>query len=125
MFNRFVLCMKIKGILSVLILSVALLTSCSKSAIKIPSDVLAKDSMMFIMMDIHIAESGVKTMNPDSVAINNKTYYDFIFKKHHVTEEQFRTSLTFYTENPELLQEIYAKMIEEMSKNEADAYKIK
>ena len=125
MFNRFVLDMKIKGILSALILGVVLLTSCSKSAIKIPSDVLAKDSMMFIMMDIHLAESGVKTMNPDSVAINNKTYYEFIFKKHHVTEEQFRTSLTFYTENPELLQEIYAKMIEEMSKNEADAYKIK
>ncbi len=79
---------------------------------------------MLIMMDIHLAESGVKTMNPDSVAINNKTYYNFIFNKHHISEEHFTKSLNFYTDNPELLQEIYTKMIEEMSKNEADAHKI-
>lgn len=124
MFNRFALFMKNIGILGLFVFCVALITSCSKSAITIPSDILPKDSMMFVMMDIHLAESGVKTMNPDSVAINNKTYYNFIFKKHHISEEQFTKSLNFYTDNPELLQEIYARMIEEMSKNEADAHKI-
>jgi hypothetical protein len=125
MFNRFVLGMKNKGILMLVILSISILTSCSKSAIKIPNDVIQKDSMMFIMMDIHIAEAGVKTLNADSVAINNKTYYEFIFKKHHVSEEQFRKSLTFYTDNPELLLEIYSKMTEEMSKKETEVFKLK
>ncbi len=117
--------MKNKGIVLIIILSITILTSCSKSAIKIPADVIQKDSMMFIMMDIHIAEAGVKTMNADSVAINNKTYYEFIFKNHHITEEQFQRSLTFYTDNPELLQEIYTKMTEEMSKKETEVFKIK
>lgn len=125
MLIRFVLCMKNKGIIVVVIFCLAILTSCSKSAIKIPDDVIHKDSMMFIMMDIHIAEAGVKTLNADSVAINNKTYYEFIFKNHHVSEEQFRKSLTFYTDNPELLQEIYTKMTEEMSKKETEVFKIK
>ncbi len=119
------MCMKNKGILVIIILSMAIFSSCSKSAIKIPEDVISKDSMMFILMDIHIAEAGVKTLNPDSVAINNKTYYEFIFKNHHVTDEKFRKSLTFYTDNPELLQEIYTKMTEEMSKKETEVFKLK
>ena len=125
MLIRIVLYMKNKGLLFSIFITVFVLSSCSKSAIKIPADVLAKDSMMNILMDIHIAEAGVKTLNPDSVAINNKTYYQFIFKNHHISEEQFRNSLSFYTNNPELLVEIYSKMTEEMSKKETEVYKIK
>lgn len=101
-----------------------LVASCSESAIKIPDDIIAKDSMVFIMMDIHIAEAGIKTLPNDSINLNNKTYYEFIYKKHSITEEQFQKSLRFYTYNPELLQEIYVKMTEEMSKKEASLNKL-
>jgi hypothetical protein len=117
--------MKNIGILILAILSVFIISSCSKSAIKIPDGIIAKDSMMFIMMDVHIAESGVKTLNADSTSINNKTYYEFIFKKYHISEAQFQKSLTFYTNNPELLEEIYTKMIEEMSRKETETYHLK
>jgi hypothetical protein len=112
------------GLLSIGVLLLFSIVSCSKSEIKIPADIIPKDSMVFIMMDVHIAEAGVKTLSADSVAINTKTYYAFIYKKHHITEEQFQKSLRFYTYNPELLQEIYIKMTEEMSKKEAEVSKM-
>lgn len=117
--------LKNKGIISVFIGMVLLLTSCSKSAVKIPDDIIPKDSMVFIMMDVHIAEAGVKTLPADSLLINTKTYYEFIYKKHHITEEQFQKSLRYYTYNPELLQEIYVRITEEMSKKETEVNKLK
>jgi hypothetical protein len=98
-------------------------SSCSKSAVKIPGDIISKDSMVFILMDVHIAEAGVKSLSADSLMINTKTYYEFIYKKHQITEEQFQKSMRFYTYQPELLQEIYVKMTEEMSKKEAEVNK--
>lgn len=80
--------------------------------------------MVFIMMDVHIAEAGVKTLSADSVGINTKTYYELIYKKHGITEEHFQRSLRYYTYNPEILQEIYTKMTEEMSKKEAEVNKL-
>ena len=54
--------------------------ACNQKNDDIPSNILSKDSMMNVLMDIHIAEAGVKTMAADSIAINTKSYYDFIFK---------------------------------------------
>lgn len=116
--------MKNRGIILVFISVVIFFSSCSKSAVKIPEDIIPKDSMVFIMMDVHIAEAGVKSLPADSLMINTKTYYEFIYKKHHITEEQFQKSLRYYTYNPELLQEIYTKITEEMSKKEAEVNKL-
>jgi site-specific recombinase XerD len=91
--------------------------ACSKPEVKIPNNVIPKDSMVFIMMDVHIAEAGVKSLSADSLMINTKTYYEFIYKKHQITEEQFQKSMRFYTYQPELLQEIYVKMTEEILAN--------
>lgn len=125
MLNSFVLGMKKMMRLSFFLMMSVFALSCSKSAIKIPSDIIPKDSMVFILMDIHIAEAGVKTLNADSVGINTKSYYEFIFKKHNISEEQYTKSMSFYTDNPVVLQEIYTKMTEEMSKKETEVYKFK
>lgn len=116
--------MKNKVLIGLVFIMLFVISSCSKSAVKIPDGIISKDSMVFIMMDIHIAESGIKSLPPDSVNDYTKTFYEFIFKKHHITEQQFRNSLGFYTYNPELMQEIYTKMTEEMSKKEAEVYKL-
>lgn len=116
--------MKNKGFISIFIVLLFLTSACSKPEVKIPADVIPKDSMVFIMMDVHIAEAGVKTLAADSTMVNLKNYYQYIYKKHRVTEEQFQYSLRFYTYHPAVLQEIYTKMAEEMSKKETEVYKM-
>ena len=104
-------------------LTIVLLSACNRKNVKIPTSIISKDSMMNILMDLHIAEAGVKTMSADSIALNTKSFYEFTFKKYSVTETRFRESLFFYTEHPELLEEIYVKMTEEMSRKEAEIFK--
>lgn len=99
--------------------------SCDQSAVRIPSDVLPKDTMVNVLMDIHIAEAGVRTLVTDSLNYKVKEYYYSIFEKYHITDVQFKTSMRFYTEHPRILEEIYQKMIEKMSEKEAEVLKAK
>ena len=101
-----------------------LLSSCTKKAEKIPADVIPKDTMVNVLMDIHIAEAGLKSVPQDTLNPQNiKTYYDAIYKKYNTNDSVFNKSLKFYTDHPDLLENIYQKIIEEMSKKEAEVLK--
>jgi hypothetical protein len=105
------------------LLLLLIFTACQKKEIQIPDDLIAKDSMVGILLDIHLADAGIKSLPADSAAWNTSAYYNFIYKKHNITDSLFQKSLTFYTNNPELLEQIYIKVGEEMSKQEASLYK--
>lgn len=80
--------------------------------------------MVYIMMDIHLAEAGLKSVPADTIEpLNIKNYYDAIYKKHNTNDSVFNRSLKFYTEHPELLEQIYQKITEEMSRKEAEVLK--
>lgn len=99
-------------------------SACSKNQANIPSNIIPKDSMVLIMSDIHIAEAAVKTAAADTnYKLNIKTFYDHIYKKYNTTDSNFNKSLKFYTDNPALLEEIYQKIAEEMSRKEAEVSK--
>jgi hypothetical protein len=100
------------------------LSACTKNSTDIPSDIIPKDSMVYIMMDVHLAEAAVKTAAADTnYKLNIRTYYDHIYKKYNTTDSNFNKSLKFYTDNPELLEQIYQKIAEEMSRKEAEVFK--
>ncbi len=97
------------------------LFSCTSKEVNIPSEVIPKDTMLMLMMDIHLAEAGIRTVAPDdSVSFYTVSYYHFIFDKYKVDKKRFQQSLKFYTDHTELLHDIYQKMIEEMSRKEAE-----
>lgn len=80
--------------------------------------------MVYIMMDIHLAEAAVKTAAADTNYKQNiKSYYDLIYKKYNTNDSNFNASLKFYTDNPVLLEQIYQKIAEEMSRKEAEVFK--
>lgn len=106
--------------ISILTLFVLFL-SCSSGKDNIPHDIIPKDKMMTILMDIHIAEAGVKIeTSPDSTLAKANDYYHFIFRQNEVSEEDFRKSFRYYAKHPELLQSIYQTMLDEMSKKESE-----
>jgi hypothetical protein len=102
------------------------LCSCGSDQVTIPSDIIPQEKMMNVLMDIHIAEAGIKSdysINQDSITQLGVNYYDFIFRKHQVSKEDFKKSFLYYSNHPELLEGIYQKMIEEMSKKETEITK--
>lgn len=97
------------------------LFSCKEKTIVIPDSILAKDTMVAVLVDIQLLEAmkikeGIKdSLSTDSILFQ----YSLIFNKQKITQEQFEQSLNFYKSNPELLEEIYDKAISELSRMQA------
>jgi hypothetical protein len=78
--------------------------------------------MEAILQDIHLAEAYSVIVNQDSVHKSNEKnldslalYYSVIFRHHKTDEKEFEKSLQWYKQNPEQLDSVYAKMIDQVS----------
>lgn len=79
--------------------------------------------MAAVIADIHLAEAEANIhMLPDSSS-GKKISYGTIFEKHSVTKQQYEESLSFYISHPELLDEIYEAVLNELSKMQGEAKK--
>ena len=88
----------------------------------IPADVLPKDKMAEVMVDIHLLEATVNltVTATDKAAFNEKGDQIDVYKKHNITRKQYEDSYLFYTRHPELLGEIYQQVLNELSKMQAE-----
>lgn len=96
-----------------------LLMSCGNAnEVKIPDDILSKEKMAEVMVDIHLLEA---TMNMNIAATDkaSPTAVD-VFKKHDITKEQYQESFVFYTEHPEVFTEVYQLVLNDLSKMQAE-----
>ena len=100
-------------------------TACSgEQEIKIPDNVLSKDKMAQVMLDIHLMEASMNLTggNPNKIDLPGSSVplnID-VLKKNNITKKQFDDSFSFYTNNPELLSEVYQKVLNELSKMQAE-----
>lgn len=100
------------GVLSVI--------SCSTKQ-EIPStDVIPQNQMVEILKEIELAQAAIKigVANKDSTIYEN-SFFQSIFLKYNTTQEQFNSSLKFYGTHPEILEELYDKVITELSEEQA------
>jgi len=96
------------------------LFACAEKEITIPADVLKQKEMTAILSDVHIAQSAIgNAMSTDSSGYTLADYLDFILENHHASKKQFVSSLEFYSNHPEMLQEIYDSVLTGLSKIEA------
>ena len=73
---------------------------------KRPRGILSESKMENIMVDYHLAQGMAETAEGDVEAARYK-YIQAVFRKHHVTEATFDSSLVYYFENSEKFYEIY------------------
>jgi hypothetical protein len=103
-----------------LIFLLPLLFSCSDpDVIVVPDSVLPKEKMADVMVDIHLLEAtlNIHAGGNDKDLVPAKIN---IYEKHQISKTQFEESYKFYTENPELLAEIYQKVLDNLSKLQAE-----
>jgi len=96
----------------------SLLFACGE-ADRVPKDVLAKDKMRDILLDMNYAEvygrdQGIDTVKvADSIREENvKRYYVQILQLHGISREEFQHSYKYYETHPDKLEEIYKDMQE-------------
>jgi hypothetical protein len=90
------------SILIIILAGTILFPSCNKSAPsrKKPDNLIQRDSIPSIMLDVYIAESAlyIKSQRGIDLGLYTTVYYNSLFKKHSVTRKQFMESLSFYLE---------------------------
>jgi hypothetical protein len=79
-----------------------------------PKNVLPPEKMEAFLYDYHLVQS----MSGEYSASQNKEklFYDYIFRKHDITKEQFDTAMLWYNRFPKHLQRIYARLEEKLDK---------
>ena len=96
--------------------------SCKQAEEKIPSDILSKEKMVKVLVDIHLAEANVtiKNLAGDDANKLATAYYQHIYKSHRISKEEFKKSFLFYSQHPQLLEKIYDEVLSELSKKQVE-----
>lgn len=88
------------------ILATLLTASCGK---KMPKDVIPADQMESILYDYHLS-SAMQSSMPHVDNVKREAMRRYVFSKHGVTEEQFDSSMVWYTRHSEELAKIYTNL---------------
>lgn len=76
-----------------------------------PKGVLTRSQMEDVLVDIHAAEG---VLEEAGLAYGHdeaqRAYYNVVLRKHHITQEQFDSSLVWYTAHPQVFDKIYPKV---------------
>ena len=102
-----------------------LFISCSPSEEKTPSEILSKEEMVSVMIDIQLADATVNLSNYGQSNFPNdkEKLFTEIYTKHKVTKKKFRESFSYYTARPEKFEKIYDEVITGLSKKQAELAK--
>jgi hypothetical protein len=90
------------------VLGALMLTACGK---RMPKDVIPTDEMESILYDYHLT-TAMQTAMLQVDNVKREAMRRYIFSKHGVTEEQFDSSMVWYTRHPEELTRIYTRIQE-------------
>jgi len=102
-----------------LLASIALILGSCQSNNEIPKDVLPRETVKKILVEANKVEGALKTnfILGDSAKQVAPTLYAEIYERYETTAEEFKKSIDWYFEHPEILEEIQkevvAKLLEE------------
>ena len=94
------------------------LLACSAPKNEIPEVMLAEEIFVNILKEVHLAEANFelqKTKGIDNVKNNLANAYRDIYSTYNISEEEFKNTLSYYSQHPEKLEEIYAIVLEQLT----------
>jgi hypothetical protein len=108
------------------LLLVLLLSACKNHRDSVPAEIIQPDSMVLLLADFYLAEALASEagFNQDGKELR-KSFYKFIIHSRKTEYERFKKSMDYYSSHPEKFSEISEKVIEELSRRQAEADKMK
>lgn len=81
-----------------------------------PANVVPKDTMVNILIDIHLTEAklSIKPLRPDSTYLIYQKNKEKIYNKYRISSARFDTSFSYYSRNPTELNEIYEVVVDSL-----------
>ena len=106
------------------LLFIFFLGSCYPSAPEIPFDmklVITADSMVTLLTDLHTADGIITLLKDQKKSIDHLSneYFEAVLQKHMIDRKKFEESMRYYAFHTEDLNEIYERVIINLSKKES------
>ena len=84
---------------------------------KVPDGIIDREKMEGILFDIHLVDGYLSSIYvQDSTRKVGAAYYNGIYKKYNTDSIQYRKSLMYYNQNPELLKGMYTAISSKLEK---------
>lgn len=93
---------------------ILLLTGCK---VRKPNYVLDEEQMEELLYDYHLAKAMGENL-PVGESYKRALYMEYVFKKHGTTEQQFDTSMVWYTRHAEVLSKIYGRVSKKLKEEQ-------
>lgn len=97
-----------KQFITIILISIFIISCTSNTIYKKPEDLISKDQMVDLLVDMHLAQSAKPVKN-----IDNKRKIDYmhlVYEKYSIDSTRFKTSNFYYTTNIDEYNEILKKV---------------
>ncbi len=95
---------------------------CSADEPEIPDGIVARDSMVTLLAEVHIAEATLIKSGSKGLDITIKSaYLQDVLNNAGVDTARFLQSFDFYSTQPEMFAEMYEEVVVEISKRQSRA----
>tara|TARA_B110000467_G_scaffold125842_1_gene118401 strand:- start:2 stop:346 length:345 start_codon:yes stop_codon:yes gene_type:complete len=97
-----------------------ILIGCGNQQKETPQDILSENIFINLLKDIHLAEAKFelhKTKGMENAKNELAHNYSSIYKKYEITVDDFDKTLDYYAQNPEKLEKIYTRVLEQLTKD--------
>jgi hypothetical protein len=86
-----------------------------------PSGVMSRGEMVDFLTDLHKLDGALNAKDMGNAQDRkNLYYYNALLKKHGITQQQFDSSLVYYTRNPKKFERIYIAVIDNLTALQKD-----
>lgn len=99
--------------LSIALAALLLLASCGKKS-GVPSNIIQPDKMVTILTDVYLLEGYFSTQTHfhfDTLQPEMVGCFDSLFAKYEVTKSDFDTSVSWYSQHPDLFSTIHDSVL--------------
>ena len=80
-----------------------------------PKGIISKENMIGLLVDMHITDSYLNQVpNPDTLQMQAKARYNYIFKRYNTDSTKFSKSLNYYSLKSKELNEMYQKVTDSL-----------
>ena len=102
-----------------LMIGIVALISCKKEPEK-PGDILTKEQMTQVIIDIHILEAQIKDVkvNFDSSKVIYNLLEKRMFERYGFSDSTYKKSFLYYLDHPRDMEEIYTAVVDSLSLQE-------
>ena len=105
-----------------LLVLITMIGACKSKHEPADATIIPIDTLVTLLAEIQLIEAAnaihiMQSKDPKKMAA---AHYVGLFQRYGISQQRFETSMHHYNNNPELLEEIYGSVIEELSKKQAE-----